>query len=79
MTIILRTVCGCEKEVQVRERDYPPYYKVAYRLTNSSHYVFHPDEQIDHTALTYGARTFRRLPMTGKYGYPVYLEVLETK
>lgn len=71
--ILLRTVCGCERIVPISERNYPPFYKVPYSRTAASH-IFWQGEDFSLDDVTYSVRTFERIPKTGLYGYPVYLE-----
>lgn len=71
-SVILRTLCGCERIVKV-PREYPPYWAVAMRRTNSSH--MYADEQGTGAFSNFQTRRFERTGIRGVYGYEVYLEM----
>ncbi len=74
-TIILRTVCGCEQQRAIPDRNLPPIYRVHFR--RGKNFCMQSDELDLAATITTSVRTFERTPLTGQYGYPVYLEVVE--
>ncbi len=74
-TIILRTVCGCERMVAIPDRTLPLFWRVPF-VQNKWFTLTYTDSdapmrQNIHT------RTFERTAATGLYGYPVYMEKWE--
>ena len=74
LTIILRTVCGCERMLSIPDRRLPPSYSVPY-IRRQNWHVYPADGESCLTPLAQ-KRTFERTSATGTYGFPVYLEVL---
>lgn len=70
-TIILRTVCGCERMLAIKERHLPDVWKVAYIKVPGA--LLTTDNQ-DLTTQAFTYRLFERTTLRGNYGYPIYLE-----
>ena len=75
-TIILRTVCGCERMLAIPNRTLPREYRVPYVQQNHRLLTFNGVDDLP-THTTVQVRVFGRTCQSGNYGYPVYLEVLE--
>ena len=73
MTIILRTVCGCERMVNVFGYNYPARYQVPYIRRNN--YCLTAEQFNSRAVPDHSIRIFERTGQSGLYGYPVYLEL----
>ncbi len=76
ISIILRTVCGCERIVEIPFRYRPRTFTVPYVRRQDMH-IYPADGESCMTAINERRRVFERTANTGKYGYTVYLEVLD--
>ncbi len=74
MSIVLRTVCGCERIAEIPHERPPDKWRVPYLRRDGLH--IWTQEQIPLSS-RFKTRTFEYTGTTGKYGYPLYLEVLE--
>jgi hypothetical protein len=75
MTICLRTVCGCERLIDISDRWLPHIYRVPYVRTNGA--LFTADVEKDRAASAgagFGVRDFEQTGRAGTYGYPLYVE-----
>lgn len=73
LSIILRTVCGCEKIIAIPGQQYPRHYTVPYIRQRYWHMWSDDDVPRDSGVST---RQFERIGVRGLYGYEVYLEQL---
>jgi hypothetical protein len=75
LSIVLRTVCGCERILGIPFKQYPPSFEVPY-MRNGNEHFYPADGESCMVALKH-RRVFKNTHRLGTYGYPVYLEVLE--
>lgn len=74
LNIILRTVCGCERILEIPFSSYPPKFSVPY-IRKQNWHVFPKDGESCMAALD-NRRDFELSPsVRGLYGYQVYTEV----
>jgi hypothetical protein len=75
-TIILRTVCGCERMIAIPNRTLPYEWRVAY--IQKPYFTLTTDETAGISGTQgFKIRRFERTTLTGNYGYPIYLEKLD--
>ena len=74
-TIVLRTVCGCERILEIPFNHYPQTFTVPYVRRQNLH-VYAADGETCMATLD-DRRTFENTGQPGRYGYPAYLEVLK--
>lgn len=73
-TIILRTVCGCERMLAIPNRELPREWRVAY--LRNPYLCLTTDDPIDRP-VAFKIRVFERTLTRGNYGYPIYLERID--
>lgn len=76
MTIVLRTVCGCERTLDIPYRSPPSTYSVPY-IRNKTLHVFAADGGTCMSAVPWSKRVFEFTGKTGIYGYWLYIEQVD--
>jgi hypothetical protein len=77
LSIVLRTVCGCERVLAIPFQHYPSEYRVPFIRDRYFHTFPQDGESCMGAFSGHQIRRFEYIGVPGQYGYPVYLEVLE--
>lgn len=75
MNIVLRTVCGCERILDIPFTELPPTFSVPF-IRHKGLHITAADGESCMTNFK-DRRVFERTGLTGMYGYALYVEALE--
>ena len=74
LSIILRTLCGCERIMEIPYRHYPPTWVLPYRRTTNFHTFAADGDSCGPCGPGFNSRTFEDTGRCGPYNYRLYIE-----